>query len=89
MLPFIVDDSSDLLGDQIAQARATPDLDTLSHVSEELAFLARATSVERMTESRLPDQSLYYTTMPPHNQLLLVSHILLGVFCLVVGGFQF
>lgn len=89
MLPFIIDDSSSYTQQLIEQARAAPSKESLEALSSELALLGRATSLERFTESKIPDQGAYYVTMPQRNQLLLVSHVLLGVFCLVVGGFQF
>ena len=85
MLPFIIDDSSSYTQQLIEQARAAPSKESLEALSSELALLGRATSLERFTESKIPDQGAYYVTMPQRNQLLLVSHVLLGVFCLVVG----
>lgn len=89
MLPFIMDDSGAYAEGLVQQARALPSQESLEAISSEIAFLSRATSMERFAKSRLPDQGIYYATMPRRNQQLLASHVLLGVFCLVVGGFQF
>jgi hypothetical protein len=89
MQPFVVENSGQAAREAVEKLRSAPDIDTLGDVSQELAFLARATSIERFANSRLPEQGIYYATMPKTNQLLMVTHVLLGVFCLVVGGFQF
>ncbi len=89
MLPFTVDDSAAHVREVVAALRQAPSMDALGDVSAELVLMAQVTSIERFAESKLPEQGIYYASMAETNQILMVSHILLGVFCLLVGGFQF
>tara|TARA_B100000676_G_scaffold309336_1_gene372600 strand:- start:735 stop:2273 length:1539 start_codon:yes stop_codon:yes gene_type:complete len=89
MQPFVSEGFAATAGQQVTQLRQQPTLENLDGLSKELGNMARLTSVERFVDSRLPEHGLYYATMPAANQVLLAAHIILGVFCLLVGGFQF
>lgn len=65
------------------------DIEAIKAVSVELSYMSQLTSVERFTNSKLPDHGIYLATMPKTNQILMLGHVLLGVFCLLIGGFQF
>jgi len=89
MMPLVLDDASSVAALAIKEVRSNPTLENMGQISKELENLSRITSVERFADSKLMEQGLYYTTMPKPNQVVLSVHIFLGVFCLVLGGFQF
>lgn len=89
MLPF---QRADVVAytQQGAQAlRANPTPERLNQYSNELGLLAMWTSPQRFIDSKLIEHGLYLSQMPKLNQVLLTSHIFLGVFCMLFGGFQF
>lgn len=88
-LPFTSDDATGQITRAVAVARAAPDADNLGKVSQELRAMAALTSVERFADSRIPEQGIYYTVMPATHQVLMLAHILFGVFCVLLGGLQF
>ncbi len=75
--------------DAIKVARANPTMENVHAISSEIWGLSKLTSTERFTDSRLFEQGLYYTVMPKSNQVLMVVHILVGSFCMLLGGLQF
>lgn len=75
--------------EQVARLRANPSAQEVARFSRELSLLGQATSLQRFTDSRLVEHGLYLASMPRLNKLLLTSHILTGVLCMAVGGFQF
>lgn len=89
LLPFTADDPAAVARDAVQAIRANPAPDTIGAYSPEMKALSAMVSEQHFAESRLFDQGVYYATMPTLNQVVLLGHILLGVFCLVVGGFQF
>lgn len=73
-----------------AQAlREAPSLAGIAGYSQELAALSRVTDAHRFVDSGLVEHGLYLAQMPMLNRALLTSHILLGVFCMLLGGLQF
>lgn len=73
----------------IQQARAEPSTQSLREFSEELWAMASLTSAERFVNSRLPEQGEFYMAMPKPNQVLMAVHVVLGSFCMLLGGLQF
>lgn len=89
MLPFQMQDVGAHTA-QMAQAlRADPTVPHIQQYSNELAALASLTSPQRFVDSRLVEHGVYLSQMPRLNQVLLTSHIFLGVFCMLFGGIQF
>jgi hypothetical protein len=74
---------------QLEALRESGDAQQLRAFSHELAGLTAVTDERRFLDSRLPEHGLYLAQMPRLNQLLLTSHIFLGVFCMLFGGLQF
>lgn len=74
---------------QLADLRESGDTAQLKAFSHELAGLTAVTDERRFLDSKLPEHGLYLGQMPQRNQLLLTSHIFLGVFCMLFGGLQF
>lgn len=89
MLPF----TSDSVVEQARAAadllRAEPTEANARRYSEEFWGLSKLTSVQHFVDSRLVEHGLYYSTMPRTNQLLLLLHVLLSVFCVMFGALQF
>ena len=75
--------------EQLEALRQSGDTSQVKAFSPELAGLTAATGDTRFLDSKLPDHGLYLSQMPQLNQLLLTSHIFLGVFCMLFGGLQF
>jgi len=88
-LPFTSDDATVELTQAVAAARAAPTPEAIGVISSELKALAQLTSAERFADSRLPEQGVFYTTMPTANQWLMLLHVLFGAFCMLLGGLQF
>lgn len=89
VLPFVLDDASAYSQELVEQMKADPTVENIMEISTELGFLAKATSPERFVDSKLPEHGVFLASMPASNQLLLLSHVLTGVFCVLIGGFQF
>jgi hypothetical protein len=87
--PFFLDDAPTHAQQLLDEMYAEPTVANITEVSLELGYLAAATTPERFVESKLPQQGAYFANMPTVNQVLLVTHVLTGVFCLLIGGFQF
>lgn len=68
--------------EQVAQQR-------IFGLSAEAGLVAKATSTQHVLNSRLPELSLYYTSMPKLNVAMLATHTALAAFCMLVGAFQF
>lgn len=75
--------------EQLQALRESGDTQQLKAFSHELAGLTAVTDERRFLDSKLPEHGLYLGQMPQVNQLLLTSHIFLGVFCMLFGGLQF
>lgn len=75
--------------EQLEDLRESGDPSQVKAFSPELAGLTAATDERRFLDSKLPEHGLYLGQMPQINQLLLTSHIFLGVFCMLFGGLQF
>lgn len=88
-LPFTEENATQHAIQAVDTVRADPSPDKLRQVSEEIWALSTLTSVKRFADSRLMEHGIYYTTMPTTNQVLMLVHVLFGVFCMLVGGLQF
>lgn len=75
--------------EQLEALRQSGDTTQTQAFSPELASLARVTDERRFLDSKLLEHGIYLGQMPKLNQLLLTSHIFLGVFCMLFGGLQF
>lgn len=75
--------------EQLEALRQSGDASQVKAFSPELAGLTAVTHERRFLDSKLPEHGLYLGQMPQLNQLLLTSHIFLGVFCMLFGGLQF
>jgi hypothetical protein len=73
----------------IQVVRADPTPENANLMSREIWALAKLTSTQRFTDSKLLEQGLYYTVMPHSNKVLMVVHILVGSLCMLLGGLQF
>lgn len=87
--PFTTADATQQATLALEAVRAAPSPDSLRHASEEMWALSRLTSVERFADSKLLEHGIYYMTMPTSNQILMLVHVLFGVFCVLLGGLQF
>lgn len=83
------DPSRAYTAEQLEALRESGDPSQIEAFSPELAGLTAATDERRFLDSKLPEHGLYLGQMPQINQLLLTSHIFLGVFCMLFGGLQF
>ncbi len=75
--------------DEINKVRDNPTPENFLLFSSEIWGLAKLTSAKHFTESKLPEQGLYYTVMPQSNKVLMVVHVIVGSFCMLLGGLQF
>ncbi|WP_410210276.1 DUF2306 domain-containing protein [Aquirhabdus sp.] len=73
----------------IKSLRANPTPENMRIMGSELWGISKLTSTQHITDSRLPEQGLYYTVMPQSNKVLMVVHIIIGSFCMLLGGLQF
>ena len=89
MLPFTTDNAAQQITDAVKSARSNPTDENIRQVSEEIWALSRFVPAQRFSESKLVDQGIYYASMPKPNQVIMVVHILLSVFCVSLGGLQF
>jgi hypothetical protein len=87
--PVLNENSAEETIEAVNALREKPDLEAITAVSIELGYMSQLTSVERFNDSRLPEHGIYLASMPKLNQLLMLGHVLLGVFCLIIGGLQF
>ncbi len=89
MLPFTSDNVVEQARETADTLRAEPTEANARKYSEEFWGLSKLTSVRHFVDSRLLEHGLYYSTMPKTNQLLLMLHVLLSVFCVTFGSLQF
>lgn len=87
--PFTTDNVVAYATQQVDVLRANPTEENLRDLSIELWGLSKLVSVQHFTDSKLPEQGLYYATMPTTNQALLLAHVLTAAFCMLFGGLQF
>lgn len=73
----------------VQQVRTHPTLENMGVMGIEMHGLSALTTPKRFADSKLMEQGLYYTTMPRSNQILMLIHVILGSFCMLLGGFQF
>lgn len=89
MQPLVDTAAATRAAEAAAALNAEPTTANMRRVSEEMWALSQLTSVERFAESGLIEHGLYYLAMPRTNQILLMLHVLLSVFCVTFGGLQF
>lgn len=89
MLPFTASNATEQMETNVIKARENSNLENMKPFGLELWGLSKLSEASRFSDSRLMEHSVYYTTMPKSNQILMLVHILLGSFCMLLGAFQF
>ena len=87
--PFRMDNVEAYATQQVEALRANPTEENIRAVSIELWGLSKLVSVQHFVDSKLPEHGQYYASMPTTNQVLLLTHVLSAVFCMLFGGLQF
>lgn len=87
--PFVDEQAAQKIVAKVEQVRAEPTMENMRQVGNEMAGLSAMSSVDRYANSKVIEQVIHYAQMSTINQMLMLVHVVLGSFCMLLGGFQF